>query len=430
MKQYELGKGVSIQFATPSNYMHWFGYYNYCPLNKSGDKLLIHRWNEQAERYFTPEDTIEVGWYDLKDSSWHFIATTDACNWQQGAMSQWLFIDGEERIIFNKGENEKYISCIYNTDGTLYKKLPAAIYGINKKELFSITINFERAHWCRCYHYESIADETLNKKITEVDGVYRLDLMSGELKKIIDISQIIKYDYQEEFAEDKHWVEHIMLNPSGDRFSFYHRFSNGTGFQTRCFTANIDGTELFMCPDWKINSWSHLGWKNDTEFVLFGIARRAMGVAYSTLTLNSGRFGLLLRKIYRALFARFVTPQMHQKVAASSGYQLYKDKLGKQGCYNKGLLINDGHPSFTRDERFMLTDTYGDDESYRHLLLYDTRKDITYELGRFYSPINEKGYRCDLHPRFAFDETYVVIDSAHSGKHQNYILKIDWHFYK
>ena len=426
MDTFELGNGVALKFATPSNYMHWFGYYNYSPINSAGDKLLIHRWNEQVERYFTPEDTIEVGWYDLKDSSWHFIATTDACNWQQGAMSQWLFFDGEERIIFNKGENGKYISCIYNTDGTLYKKLPAAIYGINKETLFSITINFERAHWCRCYHYESIADETLNKKVTEVDGIYRMDLISGEIKKIIDITQIVNIDYQEEFSEAKHWVEHIMLNPSGTRFSFYHRFDTGTGFQTRCFTANVDGSDIYMVPDWQKNSWSHLGWRNDNEFVLFGIKRKAAGNVYSAVTMNSGKLGQFARKVYRALVAPFVTPQMHNKIAASSNYQYYEDKVGLKGKFETGRLVHDGHPSFVKDGRFMLTDTYGDEENYRHLLLFDIEKNKLHELGKFYSPINATGYRCDLHPRFACEEKCVVIDSAHSGKHQNYVFEIDW----
>lgn len=430
MESFELGKGVSLKFATPSDYMHWFGYYNYCPINSTGKKLLVHRWKETEERYFNPNDTIEVGWFDLKDSSWHFIAVTDACNWQQGAMSQWLFLDGEERVIFNAGDGEKYISKIYNTDGTLYKTLPIAIYGINRKELFSITINFERAHWCRAYHYESIANEDLKGNVTEADGVYRLDIVTGEYKKIIGIQDIINLDYKEEFAGCKHWVEHIMLNPSGTRFAFYHRYSNGEGFRTRCITADVDGKNLYIIKGWESNSWSHLGWKNDEEFVLFGIARRAIGKAYSAVTLNSGRIGLFMRKVYRALFARFVSQQIHNKVADNSCYQLYKDREGRTGSYNKGLLINDGHPSFTHDERFMLTDTYGDTEDYRHLLLYDIPNDKLYELGKFYSPINNKGYRSDLHPRFAYNESSVVIDSAHSGKHQNYVFEIDWSYFK
>lgn len=74
----------------------------------------------------------------------------------------------------------------------------------------------------------------------------------------------------------------------------------------------------------------------------------------------------------------------------------------------------------------MLTDSYADKEDYRNLLLYDcnNRKHIVF--GRFHSPFNCCGYRADLHPRFSRDEKSVIIDSAHSGRHQIYVYDLLW----
>lgn len=428
-KLYYLNERAKVIFETPSDARYWFGYYNYCPIDDSGNRLLAHRWQSgDTEREFLQEDTIDVGWFNLKNREWHYIATTRACNWQQGAMSQWIYIDGEQRIIFNDAENGKYVSRIYNKDGTIYKTLPMAIYGINEKKGFSITLNFERAYWCRTYHYQYIRNEEYNRKITEVDGVYKLDLNSGKIRRIIDIETIIQYDTQLEFATAKHWVEHIMLSPSGDKFAFYHRYDSGNGYKTRCFIADIDGNILCMLKDWKTHSWSHLGWIDDESFVIYGVTRKPLGNAYSAMTMNSGKFGKFLRKGYRTLIAKHVSPQMHNKIAAGNGYEIYTVEGSQKGIYDTGILINDGHPSFTEQGKLMLTDTYAFDGKYRHLLLFETENKTITEIGKFYSPINATSYRSDLHPRFGRDDRTVIVDTAHSGRHGMMVIKLEGEF--
>ena len=424
---YTLSDFTKIMFESPDDDRYWFGYYNYCPLNCTQEKLLCHRWHSDGdERNFEQADTIDVGWFSLVDKCWHYVATTRAANWQQGAMSQWIVYDGEERIIFNDADECNYVSRIYNTDGTLYKTLPMAIYGITPDSSVSITINFERAYWCRTYHYEYIRDKSLNKNVTEVDGIYKMDLLTGESNKIIDIESIVKTDYRDEFANAKHWVEHIMLNPSGTKFAFYHRFDSGNGYKTRCFIADLSGKILCCLKKWEETSWSHLGWINDDEFVIFGVRRRPIGNAYSAITKNTGGFGRFLRKCYRALFAKHVSPQAHNKLAASSHYEIYNSDGEYKGCYEKGELVSDGHPSFVDKGCYMLTDTYADPSNKRNLLIYNTKKEKIYNVAKFESPINECGYRSDLHPRFGRDKKYVIVDSAHTGKHKILLLEINW----
>lgn len=423
VKQYELFNDTEIIFQTPQNQSFWFGYYNYCPMNRSGEKMLAHK-AEFDGRDINGSDTVEVGWFSLSDQAWHPIGRSAAVNWQQGCMTQWYYEDNNEYIIYNDVEVNHFVARIRNADGELVRTVPYPIYAVNNLESFSISVDFERSYWCRAYHYESIVNNARNQPVVENDGVFRIDMRTGTRKLIIPIENIIKEGYVDEFKDAKHWVEHIMLNPSGTRFAFYHRFDSGNGYRTRALTANVDGTGLYLLPDWQLNDWSHLGWKDDVHFVLYGIKRRPIGRAYQSVVRSTGFVGKMVRIVYRATLAKLITPQIHHKVAASSCYQLYEDRRGKIDQYDTGLLVNDGHPSFSKDGLYMLTDTYADAEGYRHLMLYDIEKNKLTEIGKFFSPYNSCGYRADLHPRFSPDESQVIIDSAHSGRHQMIVMTI------
>ena len=133
-----------------------------------------------------------------------------------------------------------------------------------------------------------------------------------------------------------------------------------------------------------------------------------------------------MRKIYRKFFAKHVSVQAHHKLAASSCYDIYGTDGKKNGSYDTGKLVIDGHPSFTHGGRYMLTDTYADEENYRNLLIFDTKTEKLHTVARFESPINATAYRSDLHPRFgrAFDK--IVVDTAHTGKHKIMVININW----
>ena len=64
MNNFTLHKDVSIEFETPDNLSFKFGYYNYSPLNKNGDKLLAHKIDFEG-RLPLKDDEIEIGFFDL-----------------------------------------------------------------------------------------------------------------------------------------------------------------------------------------------------------------------------------------------------------------------------------------------------------------------------------------------------------------------------
>jgi hypothetical protein len=424
-EEFYLSEWVEPIFSTPETFSHWYGYYNNSPIDSLGGRLLAHRVDFDA-RAITFDDTAEVGWFDLRNGSWHSVGKTNAFNWQQGSMLQWLGMGKSDEVIFNDIKNGHFVARVVNSDGIEKRQVPWPVYGVTPDGKTSISLQFERSYWCRAYHYESICNPEWDVRIAEEDGIFRVNLEDESFSRIISIQDILQYNYDSIFETSKHWLEHIMINPSGNRFAFYHRFSGEDGFISRIFTANVDGSDIYMIPGWQDNQCSHLGWQDDENFVIFGNRRLLAGKAYEVISNKGGIFGKSIKCMYRSFISPFVTKRTHNIIATSSHYQRYLDKYGMIGKYSKGMLVNDGHPSFTSDGLFMLTDTYEDDQNYRHLLLFDTKRELLFELGRFYSPFNSCGYRSDLHPRFNCDYSHIIIDSAHSGKHQIMILKIDW----
>lgn len=415
---------VKQAYITPENQSFWFGYYNYSPENANGDKLLAHHV-EFDGRSITQEDRAQIGWIDLNSGAWNPIDLTSAFNWQQGAMLQWL---GEsDCFIYNNTNNGEFISKEYNISTGEQYVHPWPVYGVLINPKISLTLQFKRSYWCRAYHYETIKDKAWDGPLCQNDGIFLLNLDSNEVKRIISIEDIIRIDPDDSFKTAKHWVEHIMINPSGTRFAFYHRFTHSAGFTTRVFTANIDGTDLRIISGWREYSWSHMGWIDNQKFAIYGIKKNSTVQAYRKLTEEHGMWGQILRKIYKKTLSKLITKQVRKRTQIPGSYQICDSIEGKiTEEIPRGLFNLDGHPSFTKNGRYMLTDTYEDEESYRRLYIYDllTKKQI--ELAKFYSPFNSCDYRSDLHPRFNYTENRVIVDSAHSGYHRIVGLDVDW----
>ena len=86
----------------------------------------------------------------------------------------------------------------------------------------------------------------------------------------------------------------------------------------------------------------------------------------------------------------------------------------------------DGHPSFTRDGTWMLTDTYADKQSWQSLYVYDINRRKATILARFFAFYNGNPASCDLHPKLCNNNNFVVVDTAYNNKHHMIVFKIDW----
>lgn len=419
-----LARWVRVAFATPPDHSHFFGYYYQSPLSADGRHLLAHRVSFDG-RSVEASDQAKVGYFRLHDGSWHALVTTRAFNWQQGSMLQWLGPDFKSKIIFNDQEGNRFVARIMDIASGQIRTVPYAVYAVHPSGRNAIGVRFERHYFCRSYHYEGVRDDRWNVPIHPEDGILDIDLEAGEASLLLRTADIASFDPTSAMMGTPHWLEHLLWNHSGTRFGFLHRYGNPTSFATRVFTADADGTRLFCLPGHTEYSFTHMGWRDDNTFVNFSMKTRPMAKVYSSMVGNTNPLKAMVVQVIRTV-KRIIPCEFVDRRREQSGYALVRDREMVESLLSTGLLRRDGHPSWTRDGRFMLTDTYADEANYRYLLLYDAATDRVHTAGRFFSPFNNCGYRCDLHPRFSHDDNRIIIDTAHTGRHQMMMLDVDW----
>lgn len=426
-------------FETPSDtFSEWFGYYNYDTLNSSRNKILCGRGSFDGVRP-RKDLRIELGYYEVKSHEWHRIGETDSWNWQQGAMLQWIS-GSEEKCIYNASKNGKLISRIYDCTTNESRDIDWPIYGITPDGKHSITLDLERSFWCRAYHYASVENCTKDGRVYEDDGIFDIDIENNVRKKIVRIQDVINTDKRDYFDSCKHWLEHIMINPSGTKFCFLHRFSpihNVYQYTTRLFVADIDGSNLKIVPEWEKYQWSHFGWKGDNAFVIYTVEKPKWSVAKSYRQLFQTRplpLKSLCQKAIISMASRI--PYLLEKRILGGGryYQCYRLNNNNEaelcGKIESGLFDIDGHPSFTNDGRYMITDSYPDRHGFQRLIIYDTltRKGLT--VAKFNAYYNGNPASCDLHPKLSADNDYLAVDTAFDERHHLFLCKLDWKLIK
>jgi len=426
----EIDKRVEVVFHTDQDFSHFFGYYDKSPLNSGGNLMLAHRVSFDG-RPVTENDKAEVGYYDLDSGEWYSLGQTRAFNWQQGAMLQWLPPDYASRVIYNDRKADQFVSVIVDVETGQREVIPFPVYAVHPSGTFALAANYERLYFCRPgYNYQGVVKPKWDRPIHEEDGIFRVDLRTGDVELLISTRQVCDMGNLPSGAEQyNHWLEHMMWNPSGSRFAFLHRWDDPPGgHTTRLFTANADGSDIYMFPD--TGFYSHMGWRTDDEFTIWTLKPKTM-----VRRLVSKKELSLLRRIVRPpyrwvrdhLLTEVMQASLRKKLGGEQAYLQMWDRSDKVEVLGENVLTHNGHNTWSPINRnIMLTDTYADDEQFRHLLLYFKDVDKVVEIGRFYSPFNESVYRCDLHPRWSRRGRQVIIDSAHEGRRrQMYVLDIE-----
>ncbi|WP_321438134.1 hypothetical protein [uncultured Bacteroides sp.] len=436
---FNLSKYIKSVFQTPStDASEWFGYYNYDTLNSDHSRMICTRVFEDGV-FPRAELKVEIGFYDVKTGDWHHVGMSDSWNWQQGPMAQWL---NDDEIIYNTSDGSKHIAVIHNILRNEDRVIDWAIYGITPDGRKSIALDMERAHWVRAYHYQSVQDKSKDGRIFDVDGIFEIDLVNNTRKKIISIDDILALDERLYFKNAKHWLEHVMINQTGDKFCFLHRFSsvsNVYSYKTRLIIVDMKTLDMFCVSGWETVQWSHFGWNKENFAIYSYPTRQAVNekdfeaqdtvVTLPPQLVKNRSISVLSIAKY---IARNVLPKRLQ-LRLKGGitcYQYYKKEIDNSyvlsDCFDQTPFLTDGHPSFTPDGRYMITDTYPDKHHLQRLYVYDmvTRKHLL--LGTFYAYYDHNPASCDLHPKLSRDGQFVVVDSAHDSKHHMLVFQLDW----
>ncbi len=365
---------------------HWFGYYDKCPWSADGTKMLAMEV-DFMDRPPTGEDAIRVGLVDLEagDREFHAFDETRAWCWQQGTMLQWLGSDPDRLVIYNSIEDDRYVSIIRDIHSGETRTLPRPIYAVSPDGTQAVSINFSRVGRTRPgYGYYALPDPTEGQMHPPDDGIWWMDLETGETELIVTLDQITTIAYRTSM-ENENWFNHMQFCPDGSRFLWLHRWyrPGSPRWFTRMFTADPHGNDIFLVAD--DDMVSHFDWLDERHII-----------AWAT----------------------------HRQIG--DRYYLYRDQSPWFEVIGDDVFTTDGHMSYSPgDRRYLLTDTYPDAEHKRTLLIYDTQTGRRADIGRFLSPGRYSGeIRCDLHPRWNRDGTQVCFDSIHEGERQMYVIDL------
>jgi hypothetical protein len=389
---------IPIRAITKGPKFHWFGYYDklqFDPTNRYVLGMEVGFEHRSPE----PDDEIRIGMIDLQDNDrWIDLGSSVSWGWQQGCMLQWV-PGSKDKIIWNDRLGEHFVSHILNVKTGKKQTLPKTIYALSPDGNWAIGTEFSRIQNLRPgYGYAGVDDLYENVKAPKEIGLYKLDLKTGKDTLLFSLAELASIPYNGASVLDNfHWVNHLLVNTDGSRFTFLHRWrpqrmerqkmASG-GFITRMFTASDNGKELF-CID-PSGFTSHFIWSNPAHINAY---TKPMGQA--------------------------------------QGFYILEDKTGKYERIGVEKMPVNGHQTYLpqgNGQEWILCDNYANTKSRLQTpYLYHLPTDSRIDLGSFNSPSEYVGeWRCDLHPRFSTNGKMVCIDSPHGGNgRQMYLLNIE-----
>jgi hypothetical protein len=378
-----------IRAITKGPKFHWFGYYDKFQFDPPNRFVLANQLDFE-HRSPRADDVIRVGMVDLQDGDkWIELGTTRAWNWQQGCMLQWV-PGTNSTVMWNDREDGQFVCHLLDVQSGKKRTIGHPVYTLSPDGKWGIAPDFRRLNDCRPgYGYAGIPDPNKDKLIPEDAGLWRINMESGQQELLISFADAARIPYEGGFSNGaKHWFNHLLFSPSGDRFIFLHRWRGDKekgGFSTRLFTANREGKDLYDLDP--LGKTSHFVWR-DPEHV----------------------------------FAWAYYPSHGER------FYLYRDKSREVLVVGPEKMTVNGHNTYVpgTNYQWVLNDTYPDKDRLQHPYLYHVLTDRRVRLGHFHSPAEYKGeWRCDLHPRSSRDGQLVCIDSPHDGNgRQMYLIDI------
>lgn len=368
---------------------HWFGYYDKLQFDPTSRYVLGMEVDFEG-RSPTINDKISIGMVDLNNhNTWIELDESYAWNWQQGCMLQWR-PGSDSEIIWNSWNKNRFVSYILDVFTRKKRIIQYPIYALSPDGRTAVTLDFSRLNDVRPgYGYSGTSDPCKNELAPEKSGIWRLDLETGKRELIISIADIVNFgEIPDPHPQAKHYFNHLLFNPDGTRFTFFHRWQYPDGsMKTRMLTCNPDGSEKRIIDD--NGRTSHFFWY-DPKHLLVQSTQPSQGRAFYLFEdSDNGKIEPIL----------------------------YGQKIFK--C---------GHVLCLPDKEWILNDTCGPDKFYRqHPYVYHIPSGEGFFLGHFHYPPGHKGeFRCDNHPRFSPDGRSVVVDSVHGyNGRQMYLIDID-----
>jgi hypothetical protein len=362
---------------------HWFGYYDKLQFDPDS-RYALEIANDFQHRLQTESDSVYIGMVDLKNNDrWIELGRSYAWSWHQGCMLQWL-PGSRTDVIWNERQGDRFVSRMLNVKTRSSKVIPFAIYCVSPDARWALANDFARSFSMRPETGYAGGHDRYATELTPADsGIWRVDLQTGKRDLLISLADAVKYPLTRgDWTGAKHYFDHLLISPDGQRFSVLQRWGHKTGeFATRWFTADANGKNIRVLDD--SGRSSHYIWR-DPEHILIYTAHASGGERFYLVNERTGT--------YEAV------PGMEKN----------------------------GHVTYLPGNRWILSDTAPDRERLQHVYIFDTQTQHKVEIGAYYSPPEFKGvWRCDTTPRHNASGALITFDSPHAGEgRQTYLADI------
>jgi len=440
---------VNVIRVTSGPKHHFFGFHD-LEISSKKSGYLLSLAVDRIDRPPRATDEVEVCVHrSLEDGVGEVAFKTRAYNFPQGARQQWIG-DADVFLANFVTDDGTPQTMIYDVDGcAICDIFKFSTYCVDRAGLRSFTIDFGRLHRLGGYGHSGARELTPDDAAPSSNGIFINDLRDGRSELLIGIQEIAELSRLNTSTSFHHYLTHLRLSPSGRRIAFLHRyrFADG-GENTRLVTIGADGRGMRVLAGGFL---SHFDWIDDERLIIWGRKDSALTAVR--------RSGLLQNPLARAAISTIKAPVrsvLRRSGAISEGYLVVVDREEPEiAALARNQLEADGHPMVNpRDRRWMVCDTYPDQEGYRDLFLFrfDTYQRV--EIGRFrmiddlpknevitetaelvrttitvqFSPVQyaftRSGLHCDLHPRWFSDGRWVAFDSIHEGDRQLYCVDV------
>ena len=381
---------VPTRAITGGELSHWFGYYDKDQFDPSG-RYVLGQAVDHDTGLPSPTDTVQLGMVDLRDNDkWIPLGTTNAWCWQQGCMLQWL-PGTKNKVIYNERQNDRFVAVIQDVKTGERRVLPRAIYSVSLDGKWATSFNISRLYAVRPgYSYVGVDDHSEGENWPDDDGLYVMNLETGDAKLIVTLAQLYEFERTPEEGEGIHWINVMLFNADSTRICFLHRWvlPEKRGWVSRFLTVNLDGSDMYIINDHK--RFSHLIWRDAAHILAFS----------------------------------YEPPQPEMRFHLFTDRTEQVEDIGWPELQVEGRTA-DGHCTYSPDGKWVLVDTYPNREGFQYVRLYRPSDKTLVPLGRFWNDPKTRGeWRTDLHPRWDREGKFVCIDSSCSGQRQMYLLDV------
>lgn len=352
----------------------YFGYYDKSPVNETGEFLCYLQVKDKAK----PTDEAQILVMNTTTRESRVVGKTTTWNWQQGCMLQWVGRYIVSYNTFDEASNSYKTVWTDIRENKIVAEFARAAYSYDSRHERFLSLNFHRLDlYAKGYGYPYPVDDM----DAGSDGIWELDTLSGKERLIVNLKRVQEHEAKDYF-DLQHYINHAAYTPDGQSVIFIHRWQKKGGeFTSRLLSLNLSSGQLQTVLD--NGHVSHYCWKSDNVLLIY--ATDAKGhKGYMEVNIETKETRML-----------------------------------------SGLPDEDGHPSFSGDLRWILTDTYPSWKRYQYLFLFDTTSGRLKVLDKLWSPFRYfNDERCDLHPRWSTDCQYVCADNTRSGYRSIRVYKV------